>query len=530
MKPNSQAIAVRITLGVTAVFIFLIIFSRAMTIGFSHDEYQFVASAQLFVQDGLLPYQDYPFLHMPYQVFINAIGIILTPYHFLAARALTAIANFLSIVVISLILIKKWEKSRPLTAVVLIALASFILLLNPALKIMDGRALNHAFAGLFSLLAFFILQRASSRQKPAYPLFFVCGLFSAFAAGVRLSYLVVVPALIIGIVFDSSATEFRERIKRLVWFSAGILFGLTPILILFLLSPEAFYYGNFTYIRLNTIYREILGHSTAMTLAEKIEFFYERELTHSASAVLYGMTLLIAAYHAVRCRRGGFGKSTPLLTLFLLGMFLLAASFSPTPLWPQYFFAPVPFFILFIFMGLEISAAMQKKVPLIAILMLALLWASNQNYAEIPRAARSLSDPSNWLPIKAHQYSSSLKSHLDQGSVLTLGSSFVLEAGLDIYPVFTVGPFAWRTSPILARETRETYGVISPEDLPAFLAGNPPAAVLVGFGERFEGFSADDPGGLEIPFIRYARQNGYEKTIIYADFLDQQTSLWVKKE
>lgn len=110
-----------------------------MTIGFSHDEYQFVSSAQLFVQNGLLPYRDYPFLHMPYQVFINAIGVVLTPYHFLAVRALSAIANFFSAVIIWLVVLKKWGGNNAFSNYFPILLASFLFLFNPALISMDGR-------------------------------------------------------------------------------------------------------------------------------------------------------------------------------------------------------------------------------------------------------------------------------------------------------------------------------------------------------------------------------------------------------
>jgi hypothetical protein len=54
------------------------------------------------------------------------------------------------------------------------------------------------------------------------------------------------------------------------------------------------------------------------------------------------------------------------------------------------------------------------------------------------------------------------------------------------------------------------YGVIAPADLPAYLEPDPPAAILVGFELENEGFSLDDPGGLELPLEQYARAHGYQ--------------------
>ena len=69
-------------------------------------------------------------------------------------------------------------------------------------------------------------------------------------------------------------------------------------------------------------------------------------------------------------------------------------------------------------------------------------------------------------------------------------------------------------SPSMAAGPRQVYGVVSPEDLPAYLQALPPAAVLVGFEIDNEGFSLDDPGGLEIPLEEYAREHEYQRTSI----------------
>ena len=76
--------------------IFSLLFSHAMLTTLNHDEYQFVAGGQLLADRGLLPYRDYPFLHMPYMIVVNGLIFKLTGDHLLAARLLTAVCGLLS--------------------------------------------------------------------------------------------------------------------------------------------------------------------------------------------------------------------------------------------------------------------------------------------------------------------------------------------------------------------------------------------------------------------------------------------------
>src|SRR5690349_6210883 len=75
------------------VVILLAIFSRIMTLGFDHDEHQFVASGTLLARQGMLPYRDYPYFHTPYLVFADAVLFAWIPYLLLAARGLSAVCG-----------------------------------------------------------------------------------------------------------------------------------------------------------------------------------------------------------------------------------------------------------------------------------------------------------------------------------------------------------------------------------------------------------------------------------------------------
>ena len=92
VQPIDKHKIVSITI-TTAFFAFLCIlsYSRALNRGISHDEYQFIASGELLARHALLPYVDYPFLHMPYIAFANAIPAFFS-YKMLAVRIFNSIS------------------------------------------------------------------------------------------------------------------------------------------------------------------------------------------------------------------------------------------------------------------------------------------------------------------------------------------------------------------------------------------------------------------------------------------------------
>src|SRR5437667_224970 len=73
------------------VGIAFLLFQKAMLQGLNHDEHQFVAPPALLAQEGMLPYRDYAFMHMPNLVFVYALFDAITPYHLLAARLFNAV-------------------------------------------------------------------------------------------------------------------------------------------------------------------------------------------------------------------------------------------------------------------------------------------------------------------------------------------------------------------------------------------------------------------------------------------------------
>jgi hypothetical protein len=126
--------------------------------------------------------------------------------------------------------------------------------------------------------------------------------------------------------------------------------------------------------------------------------------------------------------------------------------------------------------------------------------------------------PEAWRPLQFHDLGTDVRAALEEGTpqetarVLSLAPLIPLEAGLETYPAFATGPFAWRTAGYLAADARSALGIVSDEELDLYLAGSPPDGILVGF----------EPG-REVAFVRYAVQHGYREIEISPDY-----QLWVK--
>jgi hypothetical protein len=215
------------------------------------------------------------------------------------------------------------------------------------------------------------------------------------------------------------------------------------------------------------------------------------------------------------------------LASFAFTLFLTA--FVPTPTQQQYFFAPLPFLVIILAVaGFEIY---QKNRIGLFLTILLVLFALNPGLTITNPLSELgyLSDPSKWTPLQVHEFAGEIKPNVQTGRILSLIPMIPLEAGYEVYPFTTTGPFIWRTSLLLTPQRRAFYGVVSPEELSSLLDRDPPDGILTGFESPYDGFTRNDPGTLETPFINYAKEHGYEPMILPATFVLRPLTLWVRQ-
>lgn len=512
----------------TIATVFVTQFSIAMTEGLSHDEYQFVASGELLAERGLLPYLDYPFLHMPYIVAINGLIAKLSTYDFLAIRGFNAVAGIISAITLIYLSCRILDKSQP----ALIYLSGFLcclFLISDQISILIyGRALNHALPITLSLIVY-VFYYEGSRGNYSSILYFLAGIMAGLATGVRLSYAVLLPAFTFAIFIFPFDQSFTSRLRNTLGFGVGGLVASIPFLLLYVIAPRQFYYGNYIYTRLNTTYRQMLEFSDAMTLIPKIGFFSRTVLSNPTNILLYAITLILFVIGVIKLLRSKDRYYFQIVFVTGLSLLLFMTAFAPTPTWPQYFAASLPFLIIGFIYGL---AVIDKQWPTLSWYFLGTAFVTILISGGIGRLGNAIQKTivlENWKPLQLHRFAADVQTLVPEGKILTLAPIIPLEAGLDTYEVFTVGPFSWRTAHLVGESARKELGIISYHELEKYLEPQPPDAILVGVEQYYDGFRPYDTGGLERPFSEYAINYGYKQVNLTAEFADINLILWIKE-
>ena len=508
---------------------FLVIFDHAMLKGYFRDENQFVASGKLLEAEGLLPYRDYPYFHMPNLVFIYAAIYKLTDFTLLGARTFSVLCAWAAGAAL-LYAAQRFYRHRSRWLGLSVGAGAFLLLLpNPLFRFTSGLAWNHDFPVLLTLAATISVLSMTSQQQTRWS-----GLGSGFllglAVGARLTFLAALVPFLGYYALSPQERTLRGRIRSLSLFLAGFFLAMLPSLILFSIAPKQFIFGNIEYARLNTLYRLATEFEGPMTLNGKLIFLLQRVLDQPGTAI----TLVMFVLFTLNCltvnlagfipppqpskgqEEGGSYSTIVFNIIFLISLLLclLAGAFLPTPTWYQYFYTPLPLIILGIIYTLSCLDRLSRPVHVKSLLVfiLGIFLVNFFHFDQYPNLRR-LAHPGSWYPIQTRVLGHKIQSITGDGRVLTLSPLFPLDGGAKIYPQYATGPFAWRVADLLTEEQRSLYRIGSKNELVRDLENHPPGGILVGLTKDAEGF-----------FLDYARQKEYNPVDISKDLI-----LWVPK-
>ncbi len=509
---------------------------RAVTQVVSHDENQFIAAGQMIADQGWLPYRDFPYTHMPYGIFLYALSAKVSSYDCLAARLLGTLTwlGCIALLVVILRLITRREpldrSPDPSWALLLGEFTLIVIfLLAPISSYVLGAALNHSFGTFFSLLAFLLFLRGITRQTSLRSAAFWSGICISIAACMRLNYAGLILILFVLWLLYVLTSEPGQLIRWLVPFFGGVVLAALPALVLAALAPAHSYYGNIVYIQLNTLYYRGILFKQTMDLPSKIHAFLNNVLHSPIDVVLYSIVIVAGIAFLIRfARRRSTFDLIGLSAAGFAGTLFLTA-FSPTPTQEHYFFAPLPFMLVMIWVLGSALYQRGRYVYLAACVALLVVLTLTVRRSDPLGPLAALSKPSSWPPLQVHEFAESLRQYTPPGRLLTLLPMLTGEAGYTPYPFAATGPFSWRTSLLLAPSRRLDYGVTSPEELPPLLDSTSPVAILTGLEAPNAGFKFGDLGGLETPFVDYARQHGFKPVTLSPAFLEQPITLWLRQ-
>ena len=511
---------------VVCLFLFTLAlnFSRAVRADYNHDEDQFIASARLLLDEGLLPYRDYPYFHTPYLVFIYAQLFALTGSHnLLTARLFSAVCATASVMLVFWMVLyffrnHSW-KFRYLAAVGIM----FLSLPNPLLAATAGFSWNHNLSVLCMLGSLWLVLLGSQKKSPGI-WFFASGALLGIAVGVRISSITILPAFLLALIWLPGKFSWRRFIHLGLLYMAGFGLALLPLLWLFIIAPQQFIFGNLGYAQLNSAYRldvpvaydGVVPVYGTRSLADKIKFLWNDVITQPTNLLLFaGLVFFGWSVLATHLRRKDEQAFRNILTFAAIPL-VAVGSFFPTPAWYQYFYVPLPFALLAIAVGLAYltqgkdQARKWFMLLLIQLVLFAIVFAL-QDF----RRMSFLRYVGLWKPLEIHQVGMDIRERIGpDGQVFTIAPLYPLEGGLRVYMPMATGVFAFRTGSLLSAEQRQHQGIVSRENFEDYLDEDLPEGILVGFDRV-----------LEDRIIQLAISRGYKPQP-----LDNGLTLWVRPD
>ena len=274
-----------LTVSVVLLFglLLMLLLGVNMRRGLNHDEHQFVAGATLLAREALLPYADFAYFHVPLLSLAYAIIYQVSQELLLSARLVSVFFSWLTLGLIFFAAYRRCAAERLRFRLLFATMAAFWLMAIPLFTYTSGRAWNHDLPVFLMLLAFFIHSDALVERRSPFWLG-ASGLLMGLASITRLSFaLTALPFLLVLWLYP--AYKGRTRWIGAGMFLAGFLIGAIPAIVLFFVDPAAFVFGNFEYVRLNTLYYEQHGQTEAMTPVGKLVFLANLLVTQPGNLI-----------------------------------------------------------------------------------------------------------------------------------------------------------------------------------------------------------------------------------------------------
>jgi hypothetical protein len=498
------------------------VFAAAMVLVFSIsvrrkvdiDEHAFITSGAI-LRDGVLPYRDYHYNHMPTQVIVYSLLFRLTDRLLLAARLFQTICAAVLAAAIFRYAWNAFELLGTHKQRLYSLLIALFFIAHPLYNRTAGLSWNHDFPTLM-MVASFLTVVAALRRGGAIGagLAMIAGALAGLSVTGRLTFApALLPLVLLVLLFPQ--WRWRGRIGMLVLSAIGFTLACLPSAWVWAQAPADAWFGNFVYPQYNTAFHSSLHDARPMSFLGIVVQYFKSWFTLPGNGIT-AVWLILLSISTLRFRAIlKDGRQCELFAYLLAAVMLVAAGCMPAPTYPQYFYAATPFMML----GLVICLAGKprlfddKPLRLFAMASIAVsvgfaVW----QYRGLPLLLRV----NAWTPTRAHAIGREIARASGPGKVLTMESVYAVEGGLDVYPELTTSRFVLRAAPFLSEPRRKRYKMILPRDFEGWFQTRPPAAIVAVLrtDKHIEDVEESD-----------AKKNGYQR--IFSRTFDEGF-LWVR--
>jgi hypothetical protein len=501
---SSSGVAAVISVLVLAGALLVAIFARLMTFELRKDEELYVPPAKLLAKFHL--YSDFFYNHVPGSAWLfRGLAAATGTDHLLLISRLGVLAAWVLFTIAIIVVTARLTRSAMATGLALVLMLSNDLLLGQAGMAATNNLLPLPFAYLGLGLFFIVLRGSGQRFLPML----VVGLALGFAASLKLNFVAFIPPVVLAALVLPRDLTFGDRLRVIMLpLAIGGIIGALPVLLYLAADPARFLahvVGFHTGPHVAYWQGQSGDEEAALSIADKVKLAYQLWFSGANLFLVFVVLLVFLQLVLAKGTRSLLGVLTSGSVLTALGALVLAIvlSFLPTPSFPQYYAPPLICLLLLftlIYGELDAGSRLRLEPALIAAAVLTLFVNSPRLLESLPK----LASPRHWAVMRTHEdgvaIAKAMAASGAQGKIVTLAPIYPLEANLPVYPEFGTGPFAYRVADLAPATLRGYYKTTSPSTVEAFLAADPPAALLLGFDDE-----------LEEPLLRFAQAHNYQK-------------------
>ncbi|MBC7784421.1 MAG: hypothetical protein H7144_11335 [Burkholderiales bacterium] len=509
MVPAESRTPPVLVIALFATIALVLIFCRSIEENLEVDENVFVASAAL-LNEGLLPYRDFHYNHMPSLVIIYAGLFKLGTHLLLIARSFSALCAAATVTLMFVVAWRAFAGLAPSRRLGFAIGIGALFLFNPLFVYTTGLAWNHDFPLLCCFAGFLILGQGLAKG-PGLLCPILAGVLVGLAATSRVTFATaLLPFGVFLLLYPG--IPWRRKLLLVPAFGAGVVLATIPSIWVWMQSPQNAWFGNFVYPSLSTRYHlEFdVSRKRPFTVGARLLHIFISCFTLPGNGLVVGsfIGLTIATLRVRQVRIDT--RVCEQFAILLLVIVLFTAGFAAAPLQRQYLYAATPFMILGIVRGLAAMPHLlaSRRFGRLAVGGLVLI---------IPFGAVEydgllhLGSIRSWTPVQIHEVGVRIAAESPPGRIMTIEPVYALEGGRAIYPELATGRFGIRAGQYLSEAQQAQYRMPGRGDLVDLFDTNPPAAVFIG--------AAD--GRIENELSNRARAGGYTPV----DFPDVGT-LW----
>lgn len=430
----------------------------------NRDEHQFLASAVLVARNGLQPYRDFAYFHVPNLVYVYA-PLALASHPFFAARLFNGICAFALCAIVFCII-------RRFTGMLTAAAATILFSNSDIFQFTAGKIWNHCSATLCALLAALALLRREHRGWV-----FPSGLALGMAIGIRLSFAPLIVPFLAAVVFGAN------RWRNILAFAAGGVLANLPTLYFCLTSWDNFVFGQLGYRKLVGRYLEQSSPAGESGLLAKFYELLQVCRADFATAFIFIIALAGFFFLATARRRANLTPEVSLVGGTI--PFLFMGSLAPTPVHEQFWFQLLPFLLVLgaiAFARVE-SVAVSRLMCAMMLIAAAASFFHGGHLKGHVAGLNKLRQENRWTPHRVARAAAEITAALapdKDGQILTLSPIFAIEGGLPFVKEFATGPFAWRVSHFVSMDEAAQRKMPWAPGMAEFLRNQPLRGAITG--------------------------------------------------